>query len=112
MRYRLYEELFGETHHFSRGTRTRLEKSVGRALFGRKCDPSLLRSAVYRATRELRARGLDAAATLNVLAAMVENGGRACRADRASLLSGQPLWMAVRARVIESAEEELALAGA
>lgn len=107
--YRQYQELFGETPYFTPGTRARLEKSLGRALVGRKCDSSLLRSAVCRATRELRARGLDASATLTALAAIVEDGGRGCRADRSSLLTGQPLWMAVRARVLEAAEKELAV---
>ena len=110
MARRKYEELFTGMPQFTVGTRVRLERSVGRALFGRKSDPTVLRSAVCSATRELRAQGLDEEATLAVLAAMVEDGGRACRADRASLLSGQPVWMAVQARVIESSRNELAKA--
>lgn len=108
MVHRKYEELFRDTPRFSTGTRHCLERSLGRALFGVKSDPTVLRSAVCRATRELRAQGLDEAATLAVLTAMVEDGGRACGADRGSLLSGQPVWMAVRARVIESSRNELA----
>ena len=110
MARRKYEELFNDTPQFTTGTRVRLERSVGRALFGRKSDPTVLRSAVCNATRELRAQGLDDEATLAVLAAMVETGGRSCRADRGSLLSGQPVWMAKRDRVIESSRNELAKA--
>jgi hypothetical protein len=107
MSHREYQELFKDSGWFTPGTRTCLERSVGRALFGRKSDPTRLRSAVHRATRELRVQGLDVTATLGVLGAFVENAGRGCGADRSSLLSGDPLWMLVQTRVLESARDEL-----
>lgn len=103
-----YEELFSTTGRFSPSTRKCLERAVGQALFGRKGARVTLSSAVGNATRELRAQGLDPVATVAFLSAMVENAGRACRADRASLLSGEPLWMAVHARVLDAAHFELA----
>jgi hypothetical protein len=108
MARRKYQELFSGTARFTANTRTCLERSVGRALFGHKGSTMPLRSAVYSATRELRVEGLDGAATLAVLGAVVEHAGRACGADRSSLISGEPLWMPVRARVLESAQHELA----
>jgi hypothetical protein len=107
MARRPYQELFRDDGCFTAGTRTCLERSLGRALLGRKSDPTRLQSAVNRATRELRVRGLDVAATLSVLGALVENAGRACGADRSSLLSGDPFWMGVRTRVLESAQREI-----
>ena len=108
MARRKYQELFSGTARFTASTRMCLERAVGRALFGHKGGTMPLRSAVYGATRELRAEGLDADATLVVLGAVVEAAGRACRADRSSLLTGEPLWMAVRALVLDSARHELA----
>jgi hypothetical protein len=105
---RKYQELFNGTGRFTASTRTCLERAVGRALFGHKCAAKPLRSAVHSATRELQAQGLDDAATLAVLGAVVEDAGRACRADRSSLISGDPLWMPVRTRVLASARRELA----
>jgi hypothetical protein len=107
MARRPYQELFKDDGCFTASTRTCLERSLGRALHGRKSDPMRLRSAVNRATRELRVKGLDVAATLGVLGALVENAGRACGADRSSLLSGDPVWMLVRTRVLESAQREI-----
>jgi len=108
MARRKYQELFSGTGRFTIKTQTCLERAVGQALYGRKGARVTLRSAVSSATRELRAQGLDGAATLEVLAALVENAGRSCGADRASLLSGEPMWMAVRTRVLDSAQLELA----
>ena len=108
MARRKYQELFSGTARFTANTRTCLERAVGKALFGGKGSTMPLRSAVYAATRELGAQGLDAAATLAVLSAVVENAGRACGADRPSLLSGEPLWMLIQTRVLESARLELA----
>lgn len=107
MRHKQYQELFRDSGFFTTGTRTCLERSVGRALFGRKSDPIRLRAAVYRATRELRVQGLGVAATLAVLGTFVEHAGRACAADRSSLVSGDPFWMLVQTRVLESAQREL-----
>ena len=109
MARRKYQELFSGTGRFTPGTRTNLERAVGRALHGHKGSTMPLRSAVYTATRELRAEGLDAAATLIALGGLVESAGRACGADRSSLLSGEPVWIVVQARVLELVRHELAL---
>lgn len=104
MSRREFEGLFSGTGAFTSGTRTCFERSVGRALHGRRCGTTAMRAAVWKATRELSAHGHDRPETLRILGTVVENAGRACGADRASLLSGQPWWMNVRARVLEFAE--------
>jgi hypothetical protein len=107
MAHRKYQELFWRTERFTPGTRTCLERAVGNALFGHRNDGWPLRVAVCRATRELQVEGLDEPAVLAVLGAIVEDAGRACGADRSSLLSGEPLWMGVRTRVLEAARRDL-----
>jgi hypothetical protein len=107
MAHRKYQELFWRTERFTPGTRTCLERAVGDALFGHRNDGWPLRAAVCRATRELRAQGLDVSAVLAILGVIVEDAGRACGADRSSLLSGEPLWMGVRTRVLEAVRREL-----
>jgi hypothetical protein len=105
--HRRFQELFSGTGRFTPSTRTRLERGVGRALFGHKSDGLYLRRAVCHAARELRVQGLDVAAILAVLGTVVENAGRGCDADKSSLISGEPRWMLVRTRVLESAQREL-----
>jgi hypothetical protein len=105
---RKYEELFSGTGRFTTGTRTRLERAIGRALFGYRGGLLPLRSAVRSATHELRGHGLADAAILAILAAVVENAGRSCGADRTALLTGEPTWMPLRTRVVASAEDALA----
>jgi hypothetical protein len=109
MTRRKYQELFSGTGRFTANTRTCFERAVGRALFGLKGSTMPLRSAVYTATRELHTQGLDGESILAVLGLEVENAGRACGADRSSLLSGEPVWLLVQARVLESARHEIAL---
>jgi len=106
--HRKYRELFSGTDRFTAGTRRCLERTVGRALYGCKGDGYPLQRAVHRATRELQVQGLDGAAILAVLGAVVEQAGRSSGADRSSLLSGEPLWMLVQSRVLASAQRELA----
>jgi hypothetical protein len=108
MARRKYQELFSTTGHFTSITQTSLERAVGKALLGRKTAIFTLRRAVYRATRELRVYGLTDGAILAVLGGLVEDAGRAGRADRTSLLSGEPAWMPVRTTVLEFAQHELA----
>jgi hypothetical protein len=108
MSRRRYSEYFSGTARFTLGTRTCLERAVGRALFNQKGNTLPLRSAVGRATRELRSEGLNAEAVLSVLGVVVEGAGYACGADRVSLISGEPGWIRVRTKVLESARLELA----
>jgi hypothetical protein len=105
--HREFEGLFSGTARFTSNTRVCLERSIGRALLGKKGGVVAMRTAVSKATRELSADGHDSTETLSILAAMVESAGRCCGADRASLVSGVPFWMSVQARVLESAELEL-----
>ena len=58
MARRKYQELFSGTGRFTPGTRTNLERAVGRALHGHKGSTMPLRSAVYTATRALRLFGM------------------------------------------------------
>src|SRR5689334_6163376 len=86
----------------------------GRALIdalrgGRRMSRRQLSDAVGDASRELRSGGLDDPGVLAFLGAVVEDTGRACGADRPSLLSGQLRWMPVRARVLEVASFALAV---
>lgn len=109
MTRRRFEHLFGTASPFSPRTQTRLENSLGRALLGYKAGAVPLRQAVCRATRELDVAGLDANATLTLLGSLVESAGRSCGADRASLMSGEPVWMQVHSQVLDAARRELAL---
>jgi hypothetical protein len=108
MSRRTYEDLFTRTACFTRSTRTRLERAVGSALYGRRCNPVALQSAVHSATRELHVSGLDDETTLALLGSVVEDAGRSCGADRSSLMSGEPVWLSVQTRVLDSARRELA----
>ncbi|HEU4994920.1 MAG TPA: hypothetical protein VFT29_08870 [Gemmatimonadaceae bacterium] len=107
MKSQTYQGLFSETRRLTANTCMCIERTIGRALFGHRGGAAALRSAVCRATRELREQGLDDLATLAILGAFVEDAGRSCRADRTSLVSGEPVWMQLRRRVLASAELEL-----
>lgn len=90
------------------GTRGRLERSFVGALRGQRYrSPKSLLAAVGDATRELQASGLADQAVLDVLGAFVEDTGRACGADRPSLISGELRWVAVRTHVLELASAAL-----
>jgi hypothetical protein len=103
---RRYRELFSQTWHFTTTTRRDLERAISRALLGYKDATLPLRAAVRAATHELQAQEFDVAATLALLGPIVEDAGRACGADRPSLLSREPLWMPVRTQVLECARSE------
>ena len=98
----------GATAHLTPDTRTRLDRSLTRAFARRAGGTTALTNAVCRATRELCGAGLDAQVTLKMLGDLVEDAGRACGADRPSLISGEPRWLPIRTRVIETARTELA----
>jgi len=91
-------------------TRGRFSRALVDTLRGRRhLSPRHLDSAVGDASRELRSGGLDDPAVLAFLGAVVEDTGRACGADRPSLVSGQLRWVPVRARVLEAAAFALAI---
>jgi len=68
---------------------------------------SSLHDAVGDASHELQAAGLSDHAVLIYMGALVENAGRACGANRRSLMSGELRWEPVRTRVLEFASVAL-----
>ena len=106
-RYRFPEVVHFE-HRFTTSTGGRLERSFVRAMRGpRGSSVMSLRNAVGDATRELQAAGLADDAVLDVLGALVEDTGRACGADRLSLISGELQWLPVRVHVLKLASAAL-----
>ena len=55
----------------------------------------------------LQAEGLNDGAILQFFGGLVANAGRACGADRPSLMSGESAWVPVRARLLGFVETEL-----
>jgi hypothetical protein len=97
-----YPELALRLDRLSLSTRKRLSRSLVRALQGRRNDArASLNDAVGDGCHELRFAGADDHAIIEFFSALVEETGRACGADRPSLLSGELRWMAVRTRVLE-----------
>ncbi len=112
MTARRYQHCFTTTSRFSKGTQSRLERSLIRALLSRGGATLPLEAAVRAATGELKAEGLTEPAVLETLGSLVEETGRGCGVDTMSLLSGEPRWMPVRTQVLETARNELALRAA
>ena len=75
---------------------------------GRTAKKSL-HEAVGHACRELRADGMTDQAILELVGTLVEETGRACGADRPSLLSGELRWVSVHARVLDLANGVLSV---
>src|SRR4051812_19142735 len=103
---RKYQGMFANTVRFTLATRSCLERTLASALKNQKVGSAPLRRAAVQAARELRAQGLDLEATLSVLGAVVEDAGRACGADRLSLFTREPLWVAVRRVVLAAVTTE------
>jgi hypothetical protein len=76
------------TARFTMRTRGRLTRALMHALRGRRGDS------------QAQLRG-------SVMGTLVEDAGRACGADRPSLLSGELRWMPVQRRVLESVGDAL-----
>jgi len=106
MSSRKYEGMFLTTSRFTASTRTCLERTIVGALKSQKSSSMPLNRAVAQAARELRSQGLDLAATLSILGAAVEDAARGCGADRPSLFTREPLWMAVRRLVVAAVTNE------
>jgi len=97
-----HPELARRLDRFSMSTRQRLSRALVDALRGRRHTArASLDDAVRDGCRELRAAGLDDRGIKEFFGALVEETGRACGADRPSLLSGELRWMPVRARVLD-----------
>ena len=97
-----YPELARRLDHFSMSTRQRLSRALVDALRGRRHNArATLNDAVGDGCHELRSAGLDDQNIKEFFGALVEETGRACGADRPSLLSGELRWMPVRARVLD-----------
>jgi hypothetical protein len=105
---RAFPDFSSRMGRLTTSTRTRLARSLVRALRGRPHDASApLSDAVGDGCRELRTHGMADSAILDFFGALVEDAGRACGADRLSLISGQPRWTPVRVRVLELATDAL-----
>ncbi|HXT17485.1 MAG TPA: hypothetical protein VN706_17725 [Gemmatimonadaceae bacterium] len=103
-------DLSSRADRLTMSTRGRFGRALIDALRGRRhMSRRQLSDAVGDASHELRCGGLDDPAVLAFLGAVVEDTGRACGADRPSLLSGQLRWMPVRAQVLEAATFALAI---
>ena len=97
-----FPELARRLDGFTLSTRKRLTSSLVHALRGRRHDTRTpLNDAVADGCRELRAAGLDDSSIKKFFGALVEETGRACGADRPSLMSGELRWMPIRTRVLE-----------
>ena len=106
-----FPELARRLDSFTLSTRSRLSRSLVRALRGRRPDARLpLDEAVRDACRELRSAGLQDRSIKEFLGALVEETGRACGADRPSLVSGELRWMPVQARVLALVDNALHVA--
>jgi hypothetical protein len=108
MTARRYQHCFTNTGRFTKGTQSRLERSLLRALLSRGGATLPLRDAIRAATAELSAEGLSDDAVLDTLSSLVEETSRGCGVDTMSLMSGEPRWMPVRNKVLETARGELA----
>src|SRR5256885_844016 len=105
---RAFPELSRRLDHFTVNTRMRLSRSLVHALRGRKHESrSPLRVAVADGCNELRVAGFDDHAIMEFLGGLVEETGRACGADRPSLISGELRWEPIRARVLDLATAAL-----
>ena len=103
-----FPELARRLDRFSLSTRKRLSRSLVRALRGRRHDSGVpLSEAVGDGCRELRFAGADDRTIKEFFGFLVEETGRACGADRPSLVSGELRWMPVRARVLELVDASL-----
>jgi hypothetical protein len=107
---RSFPELAALTHRFTVKTRSQLARSLVRALRNHGHEfRRPLHDAVRKASHELQAAGLDDRAILMFFGGLVEDTGRACGADRPSLLSGELRWVPVRTRVLEFARSALGI---
>ena len=108
---RAFPELTLRLRHFSASTRARLTRSLIHALRGRRyVSQSALNEAVVDGCHELRAEGLIDRDIMSFYSALVEELGRACGADRPSLMSGELRWVPVRARVLDVVRDALYVA--
>jgi hypothetical protein len=98
---RSYPELESITARFTLRTRSRLTRALVYALRRRSNDfRAPLHAAVLQASAELQAEGLNDGAILEFFSRLVEDAGRACGADRPSLMSGELQRVPVRDRVL------------
>ena len=103
-----FPELARRLNRFSLATRKRLSRSLVRALQGRRPASGVqLSDAVADGCRELRSAGADDRTIKELFSLLVEETGRACGADRPSLMSGELRWMPVRARVLDLVDASL-----
>jgi len=97
---RKYEAMFSNTSRLTVRTQACLHRTIAVALKTQKTGSVPLLRAAVKAARELREQGLDLAAIVSVLGAVVEDAGRALGAARLSLFTREPLWLSVRRAVL------------
>ena len=108
---RAFPELTLRFDRFSVSTRARLSRALIRMLRGQRHVSRVpLNEAVVDGCHELRAAGLSDREITAFFGALVEDTGRACGADRPSLISGELRWVPVRAHVLEVVRDALYLA--
>lgn len=108
-----FPELARRLDRFSMSTRQRLSRGLVDALRGRRHNArATLDDSIGDGCHELRAAGMDDKSIKEFFAGLVEETGRACGADRPSLLSGELRWMPVRARVLDVVNAALYVAPA
>lgn len=84
---------------FNPRLKTRLERAIAQAVHSPTRAMPTLRRAVLVATAELRAQGFDDDRISTLLGQLVEEVVRARALDTRSIVSGQPRWIEVRAKV-------------
>jgi len=87
-------------------TKVRLVRAVGNALMHPSNSLPRLRENVLLAATELRLSSFSNAQIHEVLAMLIEEVAHARSLDGASILSGQPRWMDLAARVNEWLDAE------
>jgi hypothetical protein len=90
---------------FNARLKTRLERAVTHAIVNPSRAPPTLRRAIMAATRELRVAGFDDAQIHTIFTTLVEDVARDRAFDGWSVVSGQPRWMELCARVVAWANE-------
>ena len=106
-RSRRYPEMEHATGRLPDATRARLERALVHALSRNGTMLRALGEVSAEAARELCATGLQRDAALGILASLVEDTGRACGADRPSLLNGVRRWVFVQEKVLDAARAAL-----
>jgi hypothetical protein len=89
---------------FSPRLKTRLERAVTQAILNQSRALPTLRRAVLSATAELRDNGFTEEQIRALFAQLIEDVARLRSLDTTSIVSGQPRWMELSAKVLSWTE--------